>query len=470
MIDGRSLRALRGRLEAAGYPLALGALQDLRQLGNPWPAFDDARAVTAAWRPEVRVPLRLFALGLAEDRDEVARILGFAVFDALLEHGLLVEHDAGVSTHGRAVLVHEGLYVVADIPWFYPTAAHRTRAVYLSADTIQLCRYATGSVGRVFEVCAGSGLAGLVAARTALAVTTSDVDESACAAQAANAVANDLTLDVRRGDLFEPVADERYDRILANPPNIPIPEAVTYSVAGDGGADGARLVRAVAQQALDHLVDGGELSMVCQVLGDDAGPFLGTELERLVATRGGDATFVTYARIPMILRDAFSLTLASRFNPKHQRSALVAAYRGLRERLGASFMYQAVIRWRRGGIGRLRTLSLHSPWTLSDCPAPVAGAPDAALLFAALATPEGAVTRFPIDGGPPDLIDRLHGDVAAFFTLCDGRRRIDGIATELAGDEGPYCGQLAAILLAVCEVAVRRGQLAPLGPHPFHGP
>lgn len=81
-----------------------------------------------------------------------------------------------------------------------------------------------------------------------------------------NAVLNGERWDVRSGSLFEPVAGERFDLIVSNPPFV-----ITPRVAGvplfeyrDGGMVGDCLVRTVVQQVEAHLEPGG----VAQLLGN----------------------------------------------------------------------------------------------------------------------------------------------------------------------------------------------------------
>jgi release factor glutamine methyltransferase len=71
---------------------------------------------------------------------------------------------------------------------------------------------------RVLDLGCGSGACGLAAARRGCRVVAVDIHPSAVRCARANALLNDLDLDVRHGDLFAPVADERFDVVLFNPP------------------------------------------------------------------------------------------------------------------------------------------------------------------------------------------------------------------------------------------------------------
>jgi HemK-related putative methylase len=71
---------------------------------------------------------------------------------------------------------------------------------------------------RVLDLGSGSGAAGLAAARRGCQVVAVDINPSAVRCTRINALLNNLEIDVRQGDLFAPVADERFDVVLFNPP------------------------------------------------------------------------------------------------------------------------------------------------------------------------------------------------------------------------------------------------------------
>jgi HemK-related putative methylase len=72
----------------------------------------------------------------------------------------------------------------------------------------------------VLDMGTGSGVCAMFAARHARRVVAIDINPAAVRCAAINALLNHLEhkVDVRHGDLFEPVAEERFDLILFNPP------------------------------------------------------------------------------------------------------------------------------------------------------------------------------------------------------------------------------------------------------------
>jgi release factor glutamine methyltransferase len=73
---------------------------------------------------------------------------------------------------------------------------------------------------RVLDMGTGSGVCAVHAARRARRVVAVDINPAAVRCAAINAALNDVEqrVEVRHGDLFAPVAGERFDLILFNPP------------------------------------------------------------------------------------------------------------------------------------------------------------------------------------------------------------------------------------------------------------
>lgn len=128
-------------------------------------------------------------------------------------------------------------------------------------------------VRRVLDLCTGSGCLAILAALAFPRALVEAVDISRESLQVArrNIRAYALSGRVRlhRGDLFEPLAERRYDLIVANPPYVDrramrrlTPEyAAEPAVALEAGSDGLRVISRILAQAQAHLERRGLLVM-----------------------------------------------------------------------------------------------------------------------------------------------------------------------------------------------------------------
>jgi release factor glutamine methyltransferase len=117
---------------------------------------------------------------------------------------------------------------------------------------------------RVLDVCTGSGVVGIAAARAGADVTAIDVSCRAVAAAWLNARINRVRLQSRRGSLLEPVAGEAFDVIASNPPYVPSDRERPRGRerAWSGGPDGRALLDRLVRAAPEHLRPGGALLVV----------------------------------------------------------------------------------------------------------------------------------------------------------------------------------------------------------------
>ena len=129
-----------------------------------------------------------------------------------------------------------------------------------------LTRHACDLTGRaVLDLCSGTGILGLTAARLGARATAVEISRRAVACARVNARLNRLALEVLRGDLFEPLRGRRFDLIVSNPPYIPEPPGNTprgSARAWDAGPDGRVFIDRICDRAAEHLRPGGRVLLV----------------------------------------------------------------------------------------------------------------------------------------------------------------------------------------------------------------
>jgi release factor glutamine methyltransferase len=118
--------------------------------------------------------------------------------------------------HDRLRLENCAGIPIVVLPGVFNPALFRTSD--LVADVLQRNPVPDGS--QVLDLGSGSGILAVVAARRAHRVVAVDSNPQAVRCTRINALLNGVErrVEVREGDLFEPVADERFDLVLCNPP------------------------------------------------------------------------------------------------------------------------------------------------------------------------------------------------------------------------------------------------------------
>ena len=118
----------------------------------------------------------------------------------------------------------------------------------------------------VLDLCCGSGVIGIAAAKSGAEVTAVDISRRAVLTARLNARRNGVRVRGIRGRLFDAVGSERFDFIVSNPPYVPAPDggipARGPERAWDAGADGRVLLDEICEQAPRHLRPGGAILLV----------------------------------------------------------------------------------------------------------------------------------------------------------------------------------------------------------------
>jgi methylase of polypeptide subunit release factors len=187
--------------------------------------------------------------------------------EELAAAGLVEFSDGGVRALVRLDPV-EGLVVASDpqLPRRRLSPDHviapgpASRA--LAAVTIR------ARAGGALDLCCGSGVQALLAARHVRSVVATDLNPRALQLAALSAALSGIeNVDWRPGDLFEPVRDERFELIVSNPPFVISPARdLTFR---DGGHRGDELSRLVVAGIAARLTDGGFGHALCSWVRSD---------------------------------------------------------------------------------------------------------------------------------------------------------------------------------------------------------
>ena len=270
-LGGDTARALRARLNELGFdePGCTGRLglpgpqkivqraQAFRMVG-PRAQFQPR---TGADATPLDLLIALFLYGVAAPRDPVAAALGTDALGALLESGLVAEEGAEL----RATVMLfpcQHLFVATD-----RLDADRAQnpVMPLFPESYDLGRIAVrAGVERSLDVCTGSGIHALLAARHAREAVGVDISPRALAFSRFNAWLNAIE-NVRwlEGDVYAPLPDgERYGLITANPPYNPELESAAGDDYHSGGESGEEILERLVAGVPGRLEAGGYVQII----------------------------------------------------------------------------------------------------------------------------------------------------------------------------------------------------------------
>ena len=233
---------------------------------------------------------RLFVLGDAVPRADLVAALPALAATGAEELGLVAMEDGAVAMEDGLVAVDgalvrplvelrpysfvdahgvESWWIVSDLGELalgHPLGENHVLGIGGASRTLSGLMMPT-SARHALDIGTGCGIQAMHASRHAEQVVATDISVRALELAVLNAELNDIgNIEFRLGSLFEPVAGERFDHIISNPPFVITPrgETVPSYEYRDGGMVGDALVEAVVRKAAEHLMPGG----VAQLLGN----------------------------------------------------------------------------------------------------------------------------------------------------------------------------------------------------------
>ncbi|GAB91986.1 DUF7782 domain-containing protein [Gordonia rhizosphera] len=293
---GADLRSLRYTTDGVGDLLGEPA-NDALGRGIWWPALhatrhapaDDAGLATVA---------RLFLLGSDEPETDVGQAFPTVGVDALIANGVLARSTESTV---RAVLdIRPHADDVADyLVVSDQDAAMRSGPVAhdhvlgIGGASVSLARAVIRTpVRRALDIGTGCGIQALHLGAHCDEIVATDTNPRALAVARATARLNGMRWDLRPGSLFEPVAGERFDLIVSNPPFVVGSGAQDY-IYRDSGMVGDALCAELIRQIPEHLNAGGTAQLLANWIvrdGEDwrdrvGGWLAGTGLDAWVVQR-----------------------------------------------------------------------------------------------------------------------------------------------------------------------------------------
>jgi release factor glutamine methyltransferase len=125
----------------------------------------------------------------------------------------------------------------------------------------------------VLEIGTGTGIIGLNASKTALKVVATDINPYAIKCAIANKKLNNVkNMEIRNGNLFNPVLNEKFDLVLFNTPYLPSEKDEIVDdhldAAWNGGINGREIIDPFLDNVKNHLNNKGTVQLVQSSLSD----------------------------------------------------------------------------------------------------------------------------------------------------------------------------------------------------------
>lgn len=353
VLDTPRIRRLRAALDELGYDRRQRALRGSFPRA-PYPPYEEFTVTLRRVEPRARTWFDLLLLGRPVLRSTAETALGPAL-DDLLHLGVVEIEKGRVRSRGLALAAYQDRYVLGQIDPLYPRAKRPAPQVYIGPSSYRLAAelpYAH-RLERVLDLGTGSGLLAILMAPSAKCAVATDIADDAVEAARFNAILNGVEdrVDVRRGDLFEPVAGERFDLVAFNAPFVASPPDVAGSPLAYGGEDGLRVLRPLLMDLGAHLAPGGFGLAYFESEGDRSGPVLAERLRGLAAGAGLDVEITLVNR-----HSAAERVRQLRLVHERRRQPLPPSWTTFYRARGLHHYYGMVARFR-SGAGRVTTVN-----------------------------------------------------------------------------------------------------------------
>ncbi|MFC1475891.1 methyltransferase [Candidatus Zixiibacteriota bacterium] len=448
--------ALRHVLEKCWYDEAHRVLRGEQYFIDPWPAYETVRDEIRRFPTATANALRLFLLGEAIPSSHVTKeLISEGELSLLLDSGfLIIDSDDRIMTDGYAIVSFRGDYFAAGFPHFYPTCGDKQISVYIGMDSYRLARSLPHhGAATVLDLGTGSGFQAILCAREGAKVVAIEQNSKAVDIARLNVAINNLNdrVEIRRGDLYSAVPNERFDRIIMNPPFMPVPQGIPYPACGAGGEDGLVIVRRFLAGLSAHLNPHGRAYMAGQAIGSSAGPFLIQELRELQSSDKWDLLVTLDVAMPLSFQSHViaSITAATTAADRSEED-LTSAWKDLYERLGAEYLFSFELTARRAVRSpRLTILTARDEWKYDDIPIP-----ENNLVFQ-----ETGCTYTVKRGG--QRMAEIDEEALTFMQLADGNKTVSELSAEICEKyRDRYAKRgIEGALVAVLQVCRSLGQL-----------
>ncbi len=208
--------------------------------------------------------IRLFAIGSSVSVSDAIRALGPMPLERWINSNIVSRAGEQVIAN-MCIIPQYDMLILHDPPDSQGRSEPRRadHVMGIAASTKQIISLGVPATGRALDFGTGCGIVALLMARSATEVVATDISPRAVEFARFNTLLNQVdNVDVRLGNLFEPIAGERFDHIVSNPPFVISPNDGFMYRRGPFESD--ELVQYIVEHAAKYLTPNGTLRMMAQ--------------------------------------------------------------------------------------------------------------------------------------------------------------------------------------------------------------
>ena len=334
---------------------------------NPLPDYNSVFVSIKKLPLKIQGFFNFLSLGIPIKRSELSCFFDDHIVNDLKLLDLLNYDDEYVWLNNYILVSYMNCYVFVGNVYYYPTCQSKEQIPYIGPDSYWLSRMICNHTsGVVLDLCSGSGIQAILSAKNAEKVVAIDIDPRAVEMIQINACLNKLDhkIEVREGDLYNVIKDgEIFDYITANPPFIPIPDDISFPLAGDGGALGDVIIKNILTGSMKHLSSDGELIMIGQVIGESNRPFLSELVKRSI-----DSGWINLTYHSRTLIEHQALESAKLTNLLNQEDADSKKWLDNYAKVGATCFYSFLLKIKKCDTTIFNEFCFDDSWLDSDIP------------------------------------------------------------------------------------------------------
>lgn len=340
------IETLERLLRRTDYLFFIKSVRGIGDFIDPWYLEGLMKNTILASESPFKKTLLLLQMGCGAEYEELSAEIGEGDLDRMIASGIWRREDTKVETNNYIVLAYQGLALLTEINPWYATCTNKNTNVYIGGDSLRLAEHIVFSRGAdVLDLCSGTGIQGLLAAKSARRVISVEMNPAAVPVTEFNIHLNHLetVVELRRGNLYDVLKPgEKFDFIYANPPFIPVADGVVYPLCGDGGEDGRMVLDRIILQMPEFLKPGGEAIIFCECLGDNKEVFFDKAVENMLSENGWRGMCVRSGRLGTEHQIEGFLKLTALFNEKLDEEEYKRKIREIYKKLGATYLYNLV--------------------------------------------------------------------------------------------------------------------------------